>query len=279
MIDIVLKQVIPVKPRILDSQQITVYVQESMFHNGTYYNIPSTIPVRNAIGNIQVGDAQVDNDAINFIQLRTYTAGQLLNYIPMTSEYHILYGTDDTGVQTLLTYDVNSVPSTIVKRDSHGSVVTSDPVNKQDAVPLGYGDNRYVKKIAISNRLYGTDGNGASVELPYSSDAVVGTVAMRGYDGTLLVGDAVSEQDAANRRTVERMIASSTLSAMRYVGSVPTYSDLPISANNGDVYNVLDTGRNYVWDQKNGQWDDFGPNTDFSKFALKSDLPVIERWW
>ena len=76
-----------------------------------------------------------------------------------------------------------------------------------------------------------------------------------------------------------RKIQDAQLSVLRYVGSVPTYSDLPISANNGDVYNVLDTGRNYVWDQKNGQWDDFGPNTDFSKFALKSDLPVIERWW
>ena len=243
----------------------TVYIKLEMFGSSVYYT-------RSEVDDKFIAKAEI---YLNYYTKKDTDA----KFMPMTSESHILYGTDDVGVQTLLTYDVNNIPSTIVKRDSHGSVVTSDPVNKQDAVPLGYGDNRYVKKTAMSNSLYGTDGNGASVELPYSSDAIVGTVAMRGYDGTLLVGDAVSEQDAVNRRTAERMIASSMLSAMRYVGSVPTYSYLPISANNGDVYNVLDTGRNYVWDQKNERWDDFGPNTDFSKFALKSDLPVIERWW
>ena len=264
MIDIVLKQVIPVKPRILDNQQITVYVQEDVFSKGTYYNIPNTIPVRNEIGNIQVGDAQVDNDAINFIQLRTYTAGQLLNYIPMTSEDRILYGTDDDGVQTLLTYDANNVPNTIVKRDSHGSVVTSNPVNKQDAIPLGYGDNRYIKKTKETN-------------ISYANKAVVGTIAIRGYDGTLIVGDAISDEDAVNKRTVERIIANSQLSFARYVGSVDTYYDLPSNAKNGDIYYVKDESVNYIWNGTN--WDNFGPGFDFNKFALKTELPTIERWW
>ena len=44
---------------------------------------------------------------------------------------------------------------------------------------------------------------------------------------------------------------------LRYKGSVATYSNLPSSGQeNGDVYNVLDTGKNYAWDGTT--WDDFG---------------------
>lgn len=62
---------------------------------------------------------------------------------------------------------------------------------------------------------------------------------------------AASAADAAD-------IVASIGTVMRYKGSVATYEDLPSTGNTvGDVYNVLDTGKNYAWTNDN-TWDDFG---------------------
>lgn len=54
-------------------------------------------------------------------------------------------------------------------------------------------------------------------------------------------------------------------------GSVATYNDLPTNAQVGDVYNVADTGKNYVWvknlvDGASG-WDDLAGIIDLSPYA------------
>lgn len=54
-------------------------------------------------------------------------------------------------------------------------------------------------------------------------------------------------------------------------GSVATYNDLPANAQVGDVYNVADTGKNYVWvenliDGASG-WDDLAGIIDLSPYA------------
>jgi len=43
-------------------------------------------------------------------------------------------------------------------------------------------------------------------------------------------------------------------------GQVNTYNDLANISDpqNGDVYNVIDTGRNFAWDETNNTWDDIG---------------------
>ena len=53
-------------------------------------------------------------------------------------------------------------------------------------------------------------------------------------------------------------------------GSVATYNDLPDDAGVGDVYNILDSGSNYVW--TGTEWDKLSETVDLSDYATKSEL-------
>lgn len=70
---------------------------------------------------------------------------------------------------------------------------------------------------------------------------------------------------------------SSSANVFTYKGSVATYNDLPSLDNKvGDVYNVLDTGKNFAWDGIT--WDDlggdsFGSGIDLLQF-LQSTTPT-----
>lgn len=57
---------------------------------------------------------------------------------------------------------------------------------------------------------------------------------------------------------------------LRYKGSVATEADLPTEGNTiGDVWNVLDTDKNYAWDGT--KWDEFGAGIDTSAFLTTTD--------
>ena len=53
-------------------------------------------------------------------------------------------------------------------------------------------------------------------------------------------------------------------------GSVATYDDLPDDATVGDVYNILDSGANYVW--TGTEWDKLSETVDLSDYATKGEL-------
>lgn len=56
-------------------------------------------------------------------------------------------------------------------------------------------------------------------------------------------------------------------------GSVATYNDLPAIAENGDVYNVLDTGANYVCTDQN-TWDKLSETIDLSEYLKNEDAKL-----
>lgn len=56
-------------------------------------------------------------------------------------------------------------------------------------------------------------------------------------------------------------------------GSVATYNDLPAVAENGDVYNVLDTGANYVCTDQN-TWDKLSETIDLSEYLKIEDAKL-----
>lgn len=81
-------------------------------------------------------------------------------------------------------------------------------------------------------------------------------------------------QDAYTKDEIDEKIAS----VYRVKGSVENYDSLPIPTEDsdiqltiGDVYNVLNTGANYVWTE-NG-WDKLSETLDLSPFATKEELP------
>ena len=50
----------------------------------------------------------------------------------------------------------------------------------------------------------------------------------------------------------------SSQSALKFKGTVATYSELPSNADNGDIYNVEDEGKTYIWSSTDNKWSVFG---------------------
>lgn len=86
----------------------------------------------------------------------------------------------------------------------------------------------------------------------------------------------IPEQVGKNKRDIfeldtdlsalEVKVNEALAGVFHYKGSVATYGDLPSSNNEvGDVYNVLDTGKNYAWD--GSAWDDLGGLVDLSNYV------------
>ena len=68
--------------------------------------------------------------------------------------------------------------------------------------------------------------------------------------------------------TVKRINLSGGIT---WMGTVPTYNDLPKTPENGDMYNVADTGANYVWSESAKFWDKLSENIDLSGLYTKEE--------
>lgn len=91
------------------------------------------------------------------------------------------------------------------------------------------------------------------------------------YDGyaTTINGKANSS-DVYTKTEIDSKLTS----AMRYKGSKASASALPTTGNViGDMWNVTDTGANYVWD--GSAWDETGMVIDLSPYAKTSDLVAV----
>lgn len=72
--------------------------------------------------------------------------------------------------------------------------------------------------------------------------------------------------DAYTKAQVDAKVAG----VYKYKGSVPTYNDLPSSGQqDGDTYNVEDTGQNYAW--TGSAWDSLGINIDLTDYLTIED--------
>ena len=70
-------------------------------------------------------------------------------------------------------------------------------------------------------------------------------------------------------------IVDSIGTVLHYKGSVATYNDLPSSGQEvGDMYNVIDTGNNYVW--AGTDWDEISGIVDLSPYRKASDQDTID---
>ena len=83
------------------------------------------------------------------------------------------------------------------------------------------------------------------------------------------VSDITNDSNFQTDTQVDAKIASAVASAVTLKGSVATYADLPSTGQkHGDLYDVLDTGRNYVWlvEGGTGRWDDYAGAIDMSAY-------------
>lgn len=89
------------------------------------------------------------------------------------------------------------------------------------------------------------------------------------------VSDLTNDSGYQTASEVQSAIASGVASVVKLKGAVATYADLPSTGNvHGDMYDTLDTGRNYVWiydeSTQTGRWDDYAGTMDLSAYWIST---------
>ena len=75
--------------------------------------------------------------------------------------------------------------------------------------------------------------------------------------------------------SIAKQYAESIGAALKYKGSVSTYSYLPSTGQEiGDTWNVLDTGDNYAW--TGTEWDKLSGTVDLSAYRTSADQDIID---
>lgn len=75
--------------------------------------------------------------------------------------------------------------------------------------------------------------------------------------------------------SIAKQYAESIGAALKYKGSVSTYSALPSTGQEiGDTWNVLDTGDNYAW--TGTEWDKLSGTVDLSAYRTSADQDIID---
>lgn len=77
-------------------------------------------------------------------------------------------------------------------------------------------------------------------------------------------------------------IDSKLTAVYRAKGNVATYADLPVESTIWWVYNVLDTGKNYVWvgisEEHFDGWDELSGVVDLSEYLKIADTLVSQKY-
>lgn len=116
-----------------------------------------------------------------------------------------------------------------------------------------------------------------------SSAAYVGKVisvtggAEKGIYSIEAVGTDAALKKVGSDVNLDNYVTKGEISSVyKAKGSVATYTELPVNAQPGDVYNVIDTGKNFVWVENlidgNSGWDDLAGFVDLSPYALKAEV-------
>ena len=83
------------------------------------------------------------------------------------------------------------------------------------------------------------------------------------------------EHSSKGWANVSKQYAESIGAALKYKGSVSTYSALPSTGQEiGDTWNVLDTGDNYAW--TGTEWDKLSGTVDLSAYRTSADQDIID---
>ena len=237
--------------------------------------------------NIDIGSLTVNGETLSDLLAGIVYEDELDNYytktevddlvdekVDKTNVANKVYGTDEYGNQATIDVDDPLVgEGPIVRRvGSGGQVIVGNPQADNHATPKSYVDTELGKKV---DKLT-TSGLNAYVhlgstqtEMPIATPATGDTIAKRESDGRLKVATPTQGGDATTKAYVDDEIGKAVAGAYKPKGSVATYDDLPTTGNTvGDVYNVLDTGANYVWVEENGvgYWDKLGETINWEEY-------------
>ena len=134
---------------------------------------------------------------------------------------------------------------------------------------INISDNGYISIKEIAGFQYDpiTDNN----ELYLDSTLQISGKGELGVNVNTILSDTPTRTEM--KTAITNAINQAVSSAVIYKGTVATYNNLPTNAEVGHLYNVTDTGKNYVW---NGtEWDDQGGTVDLSNYLQTTDLVSI----
>ena len=147
---------------------------------------------------------------------------------------------------------VNGVGVQTIKTWAEGKFATGEDLDaldaKVDEIIAEGGEPNVIETVKVNGTALEVDAHKA-VDIPVPTQ----------------VSELANDSDFQTAADVEAAIGAAVSRAYKYKGSVATYADLPSSGNeNGDVYDVRETGMNYGW---NGStWDSLGQFVDTSVF-------------
>lgn len=203
----VMTQIKPDLPKVIDTEQIYVYVPKASYDQAgimkpdkTQFVIAGDYTL--TIKHFTMTDDRVsvdvkmgyDNDtALNALGNKDFvTKGNLTGYSLQKLENDTAtdkaYAEGANGTGTKLVDVSDGVDGgSIVKRDAQGRIFgkTTGTAGDNELVNIGYVSTNYVKKSGVANRVYTTDNTGADSSVLFSDNAVPDTMAYRAHDGSL----------------------------------------------------------------------------------------------
>ena len=236
----------------------------------------------NTIESISVNGTPVAPDAQKNVALTVPTATSDLtndsnfavdaNYVHTDNNYTNTEKTKLEGVETgaeVNVIETVKVNGTALTPDAQKAVDVTIPTKVSDLT--NDGDGTAGSEFATKSYV---DQNGGKIDV-IKVNGTAQTITNKEVDLTVptKVSDITNDSNFQNETQVDAKIASAVASADTLKGSVATYSDLPSTGQkHGDMYDVLDTGKNYVWLVENGtgRWDDYAGTMDLSAYWIST---------
>lgn len=203
----VMTQIKPDLPKVIDTEQIYVYVPKASYDQAgimkpdkTQFVIAGDYTL--TIKHFEMTDDHVavdvnmgykndtaladlaDKDFVTKGGMTGYAVKKLENNTATDKAY--IEGATGTGTKLVDVSDGVDGGS-IVKRDAQGRIFgkTTGTAGDNELVNIGHLETGYVKKVSSANRVYTTDNTGADSTAQFSNNAIPNTMAYRAHDGSL----------------------------------------------------------------------------------------------
>lgn len=203
----VMTQIKPDLPKVIDTEQIYVYVPKASYDQAGIMKPDKTqfviagdytltikhfemtddhvaVDVKMGYKNDTTLEDLADKDFVTKGSMTGYAVKKLENNTATDKAY--VEGANGTGTKLVDVSDGVDNGS-IAKRDSAGRIFgkTTGTAGDNELVNIGYVSTKYVKKSGVANRVYTTDNTGADSTAQFSNDAIPDTMAYRAHDGSI----------------------------------------------------------------------------------------------
>lgn len=205
----VMTQIKPDLPKVIDTEQIYVYVPKVSYDQAGIVKPDRTqfviagdytlsikhfemtddhvaVDVNTGYLNDTALDDLGDKDFVTKGNVTTYAVPKLTND-SVTLDKVYVERANGRGTTLVNVTDKLFLSDSIVKRDGYGRIYTTNGVIPDDneVVNSAYVKRKYVEKSGNANRVYTTDNTGADSSAMFSNNAIANTMAYRAYDGSL----------------------------------------------------------------------------------------------